>query len=49
MNVEIVATHSHYEVYVDGTFFGSAETLSEAKQDIEDYINAQRETNCAER
>lgn len=43
MNIEIVPVYEHYEVHVDGEFYCSAETFSEAKQDVEDYIDSHRE------
>lgn len=43
MIVEIVPVREHYEVHIDGEFYCSAETYSEAKQDVDNYVDAQRE------
>lgn len=32
---KIIATHGHYEVFVDGHFFCSADTYQEAVREIE--------------
>lgn len=45
MTVKIIPVREHFEVHIDGEFYCSADTLSEAKQDINNYIDAQREIN----
>ena len=42
---EIIPVCEHFEVHIDGEFYCSADTFSEAKQDIDDYIDSQREIN----
>lgn len=37
-NFEIRHEREHYEVYVNGIFYCSADTVVEAAQDIEKYI-----------
>ena len=37
MNISIVPTKGHYEVYIDGKFFCSADSLPEAAKEIENY------------
>ena len=40
MDYRIVDSHGHYEVYIDGKFFCSADTMTEAIQEIVDeYLN----------
>jgi hypothetical protein len=39
MNYKIVAVRGHYEVYINGKFYCSADTPEEAVRDIEDYRN----------
>lgn len=36
MQTEIKCEHRHYVVYVDGKFYCSADTYSEAKREIEE-------------
>lgn len=43
MTVKIVPVREHYEVHINGEFYCSADTLSEAKQDVNNYIDAQEE------
>ena len=38
MTAKIIPVHEHYEVHIDGEFYCSADTLSEAKQDVDNYI-----------
>ena len=42
MNYKIVAVRGHYEVYIDGKFYCSADTPEEAARDIENYRNMSR-------
>jgi hypothetical protein len=37
MSIEIKNEHGHYVVYINGTFYGSYDTMTEAAQDIDDY------------
>lgn len=37
MNYKIVTNHGHYEVYVDGEFFCSTDTMIEAVREVENY------------
>ena len=37
MSIEIKNEHGHYVVYIDGTFYGSYDTMTEAAQDIDEY------------
>ena len=37
MTTEIIAVRGHYEVYLDGKFYCSADTTDEAEKEIEDY------------
>lgn len=37
MNYKIVPNHGHYEVYIDGKFYCSADTMNEAAKEIEKY------------
>ena len=37
---EIVPVREHFEVYLDGKFFCSADTESEAEKEIETYCEA---------
>lgn len=37
MNYKIVPKHGHYEVYIDGKFYCSADTMNEAAKEIEGY------------
>ena len=43
MNIEIRKRMEHYEVYVDNQFYCSADTLHEAKQDVEEIIKENSE------
>lgn len=36
---EIISVHGHYEAYVNGAFFCSADTYSEAQNEIEKEFN----------
>lgn len=38
MNFDIVAVKEHYEVYINGEFYCSADTAHEAALDIEDFM-----------
>lgn len=38
MLCEIIPSYGHYEIYIDGEFYGSADTLSEAATEIDNYI-----------
>jgi hypothetical protein len=42
MNYKIVAVRGHYEVYINGKFYCSADTPEEAVRDIEDYRDMSR-------
>jgi hypothetical protein len=37
--IKIVPANGHYEVYINGTFYCSAETLIEAIKEIESHDN----------
>ena len=37
MSYQIVSSKGHYEVYVNGEFFCSADTLQEAESEIKEY------------
>ena len=39
MTYKIVPNHGHYEVYVNGVFYCSADTMHEAAQEVEEYEN----------
>lgn len=39
MNFNIIPVREHYEIYLDGEFFCSADTDSEAAKDIEEFMN----------
>lgn len=39
MNYKIVPNHGHYEVYIDGKFYCSADTMNEAAKEVEEYEN----------
>lgn len=40
MGYKIIEKHGHYEVYIDGKFFCSADTITEAIQEVvNDYLN----------
>ena len=45
MTVKIIPVREHFEVHIDGEFYCSADTLSEAKQDIENFIDIQMEVD----
>lgn len=34
MDYQIVSNHGHYEVYIDGKFFCSADTIAEAMHEV---------------
>ena len=36
MNYKIINNHGHYEVYIDGQFFCSADTIEEAENEIKE-------------
>lgn len=38
MNFEIIPVKEHYEVYLNGEFFCSADTESEAAKEIEEHL-----------
>lgn len=38
MTVEIVPKYGHYEVYIDGRFFCSADDEREAKEEVKSYM-----------
>ena len=38
MEYKIVPVHEHYEVYLNGKFFCSADTLTEAAKEIEKEV-----------
>lgn len=38
MAYQIIHKHGHYEVYINGNFFCSADTWNEAVKEIEDYL-----------
>lgn len=42
MNIEIKQKYGHYEMYVDGNFYGSYDTVLEAVKDLE-LIRAEKE------
>lgn len=37
MDIDIHKAHEHYEVYIQGKFYCSADTLEEAIEEIEEY------------
>lgn len=37
MSYKIVPYHGHYHVYINGKFFCSADTMSEAVKEVEDF------------
>ena len=37
MSIEIKNENGHYVVYIDGIFYGSYDTMTEAAQDIDEY------------
>lgn len=39
MAYEIVPVRGHYEVYINGKFYCSADTPEEAAQDVEEYMS----------
>lgn len=40
MNCRIVNSHGHFEVYINGIFYCSADTMAEAIHEIRnDYLN----------
>lgn len=39
MTYKIVSARGHYEVYINGVFYCSADTMHEAAKEIEDYEN----------
>ena len=43
MNFDIVAVKEHYEVYINGKFYCSADTAQEAARDIEDFLGKRNE------
>lgn len=43
MTVKIVPVREHFEVHINGEFYCSADTLSEANQDVDNYIEAHKE------
>lgn len=38
MTVEIVPKYEHYEVYIDGKFYCSADDEREAEKEVESYM-----------
>lgn len=40
-SVEVMHERDHYEVYIDGMFYCSADTVSEAVYEIEKYYEAE--------
>lgn len=38
MDIKIIAVKEHYEVYLDGEFFCSADNAIEAAKEIEEYL-----------
>lgn len=39
MNYEIKFIHGHYEVYINGEFYCSADNIAEAENEIEALVN----------
>ena len=40
MDYRIINNHGHYEVYIDGKFYCSADTVTEAIHEVvNDYLN----------
>lgn len=37
MSYKIIHTREHYEVYIDGKFYCSADNRTEAEKEIEEY------------
>lgn len=36
---EIIAVHGHYEVYIQGKFYCTADTINEAEKELEEVYN----------
>ena len=36
---EIKSSYGHYEVYIDGKFYCSADNMHEAAKEVEEYMN----------
>ena len=43
MSFDIVAVHEHYEVYINGEFYCSADTASEAARDVKEFMSKHNE------
>lgn len=41
MSVEITASHGHWEVYINGKFYCSADTFSEAVKEYQNYTKGE--------
>ena len=39
MNIEIKPMHGHFEVYINGNFYCSADTMAEAIEEVETIQN----------
>lgn len=37
LGYDIISTQGHYEVFINGEFYCTADTLSEAEDEIKDY------------
>ena len=47
MKYEIIDVRGHYEIYINGNFYCSADTYTEAIREINNYPEATREMkNC---
>lgn len=42
VETQIVRKHDHYEVYVDGVFVCSADTVVEEAKELDDYLLGRR-------
>lgn len=41
MNYRIVPKHGHYEVYINGKFYCSADTMPEEAKEVEEYFETE--------
>lgn len=44
MKIDIQQKNGHYEVYINGQFYGSYDTMSEAAKDADSFIR-EKESN----
>lgn len=43
MNCKIINNHGHFEVYINGTFYCSADTMAEVIHEIRNECSSQEE------